>query len=421
MADKNKKTIACFRISLRKFFEDTSGSTAMLFAIVLLAVVTLTGVAYDFSRSQSAKTSLQNAADAAALAIARDPDTNLQNLTTRATDFFNANMQGQSFGFDHRITATELEGGIGVRVEVSTEIETTFAGLAGFDTIEVKTVAEVLYSASKVELVLALDNTGSMGWNGKIGTLREAASDLVEKLLPPGSAEENVKIGVVPFNYMVRLPTSYKNENWMKFNLVSANSWHGCIAPRKPPHDTRDSNPNTNAKKFTALPGNGCPEQALTPLTNDRQLLLETIDEMEAQNWTYVPEGLAWAWRVLSKKKPLREGVPYNDEDWTKIIVLMTDGANTVEWEWPNNIPDETTGTSSNQGDNATEILCQRIKNKDIYIYTIAFEVNNNSTEQMLEDCATEPDMYFDAQNQAQLVSAFAKIAGDITNLRLSR
>jgi len=156
MADKNKKTIACFRINLRKFFEDTSGSTAMLFAIVLLAVVTLTGVAYDFSRSQSAKTSLQNAADAAALAIARDPDTNLQNLTTRATDFFNANMQGQSFGFDHRITATELEGGIGVRVEVSTEIETTFAGLAGFDTIEVKTVAEVLYSASKVELVLAL-------------------------------------------------------------------------------------------------------------------------------------------------------------------------------------------------------------------------------------------------------------------------
>ena len=39
----------------------------------------------------------------------------------------------------------------------------------------------------------------------------------------------------------------------------------------------------------------------------------------------------------------------------------------------------------------------------------------------MLEDCATEPDMYFDAENQAQLIAAFAKIAGDITNLRLSR
>ncbi len=260
-----------------------------------------------------------------------------------------------------------------------------------------------------------------MGWNGKIETLRQASTDLVDQLLPEGSAEENVKIGVVPFNYMVRLPTSYKNQSWMKFDLVSPGHWNGCVAPRKPPHDTRDSSPNTNSKKFFALDSNACPSQELTTLTSDREVLLATIDQMEANNWTYVPEGLAWAWRVLSKKKPLREAVAYSDEDWTKILVLMTDGANTVEWDWPGGIPHQTINTPSTQGDNATELLCQRIKNKGIYIYTIAFEVNNNSTRQMLEDCATEPNMYFDAQNQAQLIAAFAKISGDITNLRLSR
>lgn len=403
------------------FASDQAGSTAVVFSLSLLAITLIVGVLFDFSRAQSSRTSLQNAADAAALAIARDPDMTLATIQARATAFFNANMQGQSFGITHTILASEIDGGIGVRVEVASEIGTTFASFAGFDNLTVNTVSEVLYSASKVELVLALDNTGSMGWSGKIEALREAANDLVDQLLPEGSAEENVKIGVVPFNYMVRLPTSYKNENWIKFNLVSRANWNGCVAPRKSPHDTRDSNPNTNAKKFFALPGNGCPEQPITTLTNDRDLLHDTINQMEANNWTYVPEGLAWAWRVLSRKKPIRDGVVYGEEDWTKILVLMTDGANTVEWDWPGGIPDETTGTGSSQGDTATALLCRRIKNKDIYIYTIAFDVNNSTTEQMLEDCATDPEMYFDAENQAQLIAAFAKIAGDITNLRLSR
>jgi len=400
---------------------DQRGSTAMFFALSLLGIAVLIGIGMDFSRAQNARTSLQNAADAAALAIARDPDLTPENAQDRATDFFNANLAGRSFGINSTINAAEIENGAGIRVNATLEIPTTFAALAGIEYFTVKTVAEAMYSASKVEVVLALDNTGSMGWNGKIETLRQASTDLIEKLLPENSAEENVKIGVVPFNYMVRLPIIYKNKNWVKFDLVSPNHWTGCIGPRKPPHDTRDSNPNTNSKRFFALNGNGCPQQALTPLTSNRTILLQTIEQMEAANWTYVPEGLAWAWRLLSRKKPMQDAVPYNDQDWTKILVLMTDGANTVRWDWPGGVPHETIGTASSQGDNATELLCQRIKNKDIYIYTIAFEVNNNTTREMLENCATEPAMYFDAQNQAQLVAAFAKIAGDITNLRLSR
>jgi hypothetical protein len=99
----------------------------------------------------------------------------------------------------------------------------------------------------------------------------------------------------------------------------------------------------------------------------------------------------------------------------------MTDGANTVEWSWPGGDPQADVGTSSTLGDAATLLLCDRIKAKDIQVYTIAFDVGNNATEQMLRDCATDPSMYFDAENNAQLTVAFAQIAGDISNLRLSR
>ncbi|PHR62726.1 MAG: hypothetical protein COA47_02250 [Robiginitomaculum sp.] len=408
-------------VAVSGFWHDQNGNTAVIFALSLVAIVTVIGIGFDFSRSQGAKTSIQNAADAAALAIARDPDITPQNLQSRATDFFNANMVGHSFGVNYSITASELSEGAGVSVAVSAEIDTTFSGMVGIPHFAVNTIAEVLYSTTKIELVLALDNTGSMGSNGKIEALRSASHDLIDQLLPEGAAQENVKIGVVPFNYMVRLPTSFKTESWMRFDYVSPNNWNGCIAPRKKPHDTKDSNPNTNAKKFRALPGQGCPEQALTTLTNDRDLLHNTIDQMEANNWTYVPEGLAWGWRVLSKKKPVVDGVGYNDQDWTKIMVLMTDGANTVRWKWPGGHPSATLGTSSATGDLATERLCDRIKAKGILLYTIAFDVGNTNTEDMLLDCATDPGMYFDAENNAQLEVAFSRIAGDISNLRLSR
>jgi len=407
--------------TIAEFCDDIRGNTAMIFALSAVVIVMIFGLVFDFSRAQNIRTSLQSAVDAAALAIARDPDITPASLQLRATDFFNANMQGQSFGVDLTIIANEINQGAGIEVNASAKLNMIFASLFGMDSFVISTRAEVVYSTTKVELVLALDNTGSMLNNGKITALREASRDLVDQLLPEGASEENVAIGIVPFNYMVRLPTSFRTENWMLFDHVSPNNWNGCVGPRRPSHDTRDSSPNSNVRRFQALPGQQCPNQALTPLTNDRDVLHDSIDEMEANNWTYIPEGLAWAWRVLSRRAPIRDGVRYNNEDWTKILVLMTDGANTVTWNWPHGHPQATLNTSSRRGNIATSRLCNRIKLTGIIVYTIAFDVNNAATVQMMENCASEPGMFFDAENNADLSVAFAKISSDITNLRISQ
>ena len=52
--------------------------------------------------------------------------------------------------------------------------------------------------------------------------------------------------------------------------------------------------------------------------------------QTEAQGHTVVPEGLAWGWRVISPGAPFTEGVPYDDPDTMKVIILLTGMANDV-------------------------------------------------------------------------------------------
>ena len=44
---------------------------------------------------------------------------------------------------------------------------------------------------------------------------------------------------------------------------------------------------------------------------------------------TNVPEGLAWGWRTISSAAPFTEGVSEDRKDIDKVVIVLTDGANT--------------------------------------------------------------------------------------------
>ena len=404
----------------KTFASNRRGGIAIYFALSLLAIAALFGMAFDFSRSVNLRTTLNAAADAAALATARDPDVTADNLQQRAQDFFMANMDGQHLGTNYTIAASELPNGNGVSIDVSAKIGTTMAALMGIDHFAVAAHSEAVYSTSKIELALVLDNTGSMSWSGKIQTLKTASHDMIDLLLADGPPSPNVKIGIVPFDIGVNVGTNNANASWMA--PVSTNIWDGCVGPRTPSNDVKDTSA-TGAYPIPPIYYNqtGCTIPPILPMTNDKAALHQRIDAMQASGWTYIPEGLAWGWRVLSPSNPFTEGVAYTDPDWKKILVLMTDGANTVQWNWYNFGPWAFKGVGSSVGDSKTTTLCNSIKAQGILVYTVAFQVGSSSTRQMLQDCATVPGNYFDAQNNAQLEAAFAKIGGDINNLRLSK
>ncbi|MBZ9723015.1 pilus assembly protein [Mesorhizobium sp. CO1-1-11] len=88
-----------------------------------------------------------------------------------------------------------------------------------------------------------------------------------------------------------------------------------------------------------ALPaGNGpnysCTTNPITPLTDvsvadGLTSIKAAIDLMQPNGGTNVPEGMAWGWRVVSSGEPFTQGRPETERGNDKVVIVLTDGANT--------------------------------------------------------------------------------------------
>lgn len=173
----------------------------------------------------------------------------------------------------------------------------------------------------------------------------------------------------------------------------------------------------------------------VTPLTNDKLLLDTKIEEMYAAYMTHIPIGLAWGWRTLSPAAPYMEGTLYSDEETIKALVLMTDGENTLFSASGHNkssfsaygylnkmrLGTNVLDTAVNELDAKTLRICTNIKAAGIRLYTIAFQVTDPTTLNLLRDCATSPEMSFSSSDGAALNTAFTTIATELASLRISR
>jgi hypothetical protein len=174
-------------------------------------------------------------------------------------------------------------------------------------------------------------------------------------------------------------------------------------------------------------------------------------------------EGLAWGWRVLSPTPPFTEGVAFNaaHDNVRKVIVLMSDGENTnVGYDpvmssdysaygalgfWrdiangngvglgqligavlhgvlpPQYRRNITSSTNYVQYVNARQAqLCTNIKNDGIEIYAVIFRETDQTTENLMRNCATSPEHFFRADNAQELSEAFDAIGTGIGQLRLT-
>ncbi|WP_394891144.1 pilus assembly protein TadG-related protein [Mesorhizobium sp. AaZ16] len=81
-------------------------------------------------------------------------------------------------------------------------------------------------------------------------------------------------------------------------------------------------------------PNFSCTTNAITPLhdvttADGKKVILDAIDAMKPTGNTNVPEGTAWGWRVVSHGAPFTEGRPDIEKGNDKVIIVLTDGANT--------------------------------------------------------------------------------------------
>jgi Flp pilus assembly protein TadG len=205
---------------IRSFFKRENGNIALIVTIAMLPMVTVAGASIDLVRAQLAKTSLQQAVDAAGLAGGANPAATEAEVLELAQDFLSANADGLVLDIESSSVTTELVGDVKkVNINATAKLETIFLKLANVDTLDVNIDSSIQRSESGgLHVALVLDTTASMnqlpsvgGSQTKIQSLRTAATALVNQLMDPSSP--NVRIGVVPYVGYVRIRTAAEAKN----------------------------------------------------------------------------------------------------------------------------------------------------------------------------------------------------------------
>ena len=521
-------------VSVRQFAEDRGGNFAIFAAIALVPLTLGAGLALDVATISRTKTELQQALDAAVLAVAREgKEIDQKRAVEIASNFVSTNYH-MKFA-DLRV----VHEGTGVRLDASGKAPMAFGALFGYDDwkVEVSSAADIAYVS--YEIALVLDTTGSMA-GGKLTALKDAVDGMIESMSAQLQDKNKLKFSLVPFASFVNVGPQYgpkfdkdgaqiagTGAAWLdlegkstlpqsdlvpgvsRFQLANhlGKPWKGCVETRQrsggKDYDVADlpadpskpdtlfvpafaadegdgggylnsyiadaaspgvGNPVTRLKRYgIILPPNGkivltgkvdiddgpsgyqgydkgpdfgCATQALTPLTNDYGLIRSRVKQLNAQGNTNIMEGVAWGHRVLTPGEPFSGASDPKKGAAEKIMVVLTDGANTLgntktalgsHYSSFGYLADGRLGvaaasaSASNGAMNERTLeACKYAKDYGITVYTIRLEEPDVKTGTMLRECATSPAHYFDAPSRSQLDDVFKAIRDRVVKLRLS-
>ena len=455
---------------LRRFVGARDGGVMVIFGILAVPLLLGAGVAIDYTRAANTRSNLQASVDAAALAAA----TALANGGNPAQTA--ANYVQQRFPYMSRsvTTTTTVDAATGtVTVDARTSEPTTVMKIAHIDAMPVSAQARAAIGAGgqKLEIGIAMDVTASMAPNGKLDSAKAAARDLITKVMlqPNGSPRSNVRVGIVPFAEYVNVGTQYAGADWLTStadysetlpercypthpNIVYGptyyvpytcsrdgvpydctystadvisygdpvtvcttptvtRKWWGCVASQNSPADESDL---ANAGNKVPVIHDRLCGAPLSRLGSTKERLFWNIDVMLPYGETYIAHGLLWGWRLLSHRPPFADGSA--TADTKKVLVLMTDGANTLSANYPLH-----TGTDVAASNDKLVKTCEGVKKAGIMLYTIAFQVTDATIQNLLSQCATGVPFYYNAKTNGELQAAFSSIGSQINNLRLIR
>jgi Flp pilus assembly protein TadG len=452
---------------LARFWKSREGSVIPMFAIAIIPVLGLVGLAVDFSGAGSARTAMQGALDSTALMLSKDATKlNQSQLQARATEYFNGLFNHPEIS---GLTVTPVYNAVNstytLKVTAAGQFHGNFTNLLvlagiGDATMNIGGSSEVTWGIKRLELALALDNTGSMANSNKMTELKKAAKSLLDTLYKAAKSTGDIKVAVIPFATDVNVGITNAGATWLDWtnwespaagNGTMTNScqlyffgfcltggvwvqqpqqqvwkpnshatWNGCVMDRDQDHDVLDTLPSTTPTRFPAHQASNCPT-ALLPLSDilsnwvtadlnapiPTSVLGQKINAMTPSGNTNVTIGLAWGWHALTSDIPLPEGsAPMPDLD--KVIILLTDGENTQN------------RFSSTQAaiDARTQKACDNIKAANIKLYTIRV-IDGNAA--LLQSCATKSNMYYDVQDAANLNVVFGAIATNLASLRIAK
>lgn len=414
----------------------------MIFAICLVPLMVGVGAAVDYSRLVDARETMQHSLDATVLALSSEASKlTIEQITSRAKQIFDVNFPaGTASGIAVSATYTRNNGATLVASAKGT-VPMTFLNIIGIASKDVAVTSKAAWSSRRLRVALALDNTGSMA-GSKLSALKEATTNLLEKLQGESTTDGDIYVSIIPFNKDVNLGTAfYKSSmiSWTKtgqyctkktdgsggYNCTANTtlwkggsnyaSWGGCVADRD-----KDNNVNNDisvtaaideSTRYPAESSDVCLSQ-ITPMTNNWTVLDNAVKALSANGPTNQTIGLVWAWQSLKSAEPLSAPPKVANFDYQDVIILLSDGDNTMNRFGG-------TGTAiSTQVDERMSKVCAAAKADNVVIYTVLV-ISGNAN--VLRNCASSPDNYFNASTASDIITSFGAIGDKLSALRIAQ
>ncbi|SFN46920.1 Flp pilus assembly protein TadG [Roseovarius lutimaris] len=367
-----------------RFVHEEDGTVTVLAFFIFVTFLLMGGLGIDTMRQEMMRSQLQATLDRAVLAGATAGSK--EGARAVVEDYFakagmSAYLEAEQEG-DIEVSLNSAK----VSANASMTIDTYLMKLAGVDTLSTRGGSTAEVRIPKLEIVMALDVSGSMAGD-RLAKLKPAAKEFVTSIMSSTEPGDAV-ISIVPYSWGVSPPKSI-------FDALTVNKTHDyswCIKLKDADFTTTTINPNVayDQQIYTSKLGNTFGDLTTTPLGSfgdtyyrscytdeyfsilpysiSETALHDKIDGLQAAGSTSGDEGIKWASALLdpafaSVVTELQQNVvgevtqddgstvevhevdsslanlpaQFKTSDTLKVIVLMGDGANDTSYFFSSN------------------------------------------------------------------------------------
>ncbi|HUI95447.1 MAG TPA: TadE/TadG family type IV pilus assembly protein, partial [Xanthobacteraceae bacterium] len=241
----------------RRFLDHHGGSVLPMFGLMAIPAIGLIGASIDYTRASAARTVLQSAVDATALAMAQNAaTTSAANLSNQACTYFlgqiktshyfvqppdtctNGVATGQGSGTSPSTNnglaavpalnvAYSTLSGSQVVVSATSSVPTLFLRIPffGIQSIPIAANTTAKWGDKRLRVALVLDNTGSMTQGSpisKISALQTASHNLINQLQQASTVPGDIYVSIIPFTKDVNVDPANNAQSWVDWTAWEA-------------------------------------------------------------------------------------------------------------------------------------------------------------------------------------------------------
>jgi len=350
------------------FAKDEDGALTIFGLYILVVMVMISGLATDIMRHDTIKSELQATADRAALAAA-DLDQTLDSASVVVDYFEKAKLD------KYLKQPVFVDGGLNwrlVTVEANVNMNTYFMSWSGIDNLPINVSSTATERVTDIEISLVLDVSGSMGGT-KLTNLKTAAGSFFDAVIT-NTTDPNegiTSVSVIPYNQAVNVGPTVLDQ----YTVTNHHNDSHCIHFQPSDFNSRGISTDTELDRMAHFTWRSSDygqiddddyecrpdsQRHIMPFSNNIGELKAMVNALSAGGNTATDVGMKWGAALLdplaqpvvtaltkqahplstteNPRKmvdPLLDGRPvsYDDKENMKVIVLMTDGKNTDQYD----------------------------------------------------------------------------------------